>query len=291
MHIFKVTLLMVASKLGHLDVVRYLLKHGADVNTAATQGRRQGTTSLHLAAGAGHVEVARLLLRAGGGVNTKECHGRTPLITAAGHGRMATVRLLLEVAADLTVFTKKGATGLCKAAEHGHCEVVEQLLNCGAPSGPSEGCSPGGKTHLMTPLCQAIGGATPESGVIQLLLERGSAQQFQGEIGRRALLLSVKKDYAFAVADMVGKQSMDPNARTDHGWTLLQIAAHLGHLDTADVLLRHKADPNKSDKHGRTALHVCTTGEVTNLLLQFGANICAKDVSGRTPLVCACKHG
>jgi ankyrin repeat protein len=98
--------------------------------------------------------------------------------------------------------------------------------------------------------------------------------------------------FVFSVQeDMVGKQSMDPNARTDHGWTLLQIAAHLGHLNTADVLLRYKADPNKSDKHGRTALHVCTTGEVTNLLLRFGANICAKDVSGRTPLVCACKHG
>ena len=28
--------------------------------------------------------------------------------------------------------------------------------------------------------------------------------------------------------EMIGTYKMDPNARTDHGWTLLQIAAHLG---------------------------------------------------------------
>jgi ankyrin repeat protein len=164
---------------------------------------------------------------------------------------MDAVQLLLKAKADVRVWTKKGATCLCKAAEHGHKEVVEQLLDCGAPSGPSEGFSPSGKSHMMTPLCQAIGGATPESGVIQMLLERGESSQFLGEIGRRALLLSVKKNYSFAVEEMVGRQEMDPNTRTDHGWTLLQISAHLGHAETAAVLLEYKV----RQRHSNASMH------------------------------------
>ena len=60
---FKNTPLMVAAQLGHLEMVRLLLRHGADPNAYS---KTLHWTPLHYAAHSGHVEILELLLRAGG---------------------------------------------------------------------------------------------------------------------------------------------------------------------------------------------------------------------------------
>ena len=53
--------LMVASKEGHLEVVRLLLESGADKDLA----RNEDWTALFVASESGHLEVVRLLLQCG----------------------------------------------------------------------------------------------------------------------------------------------------------------------------------------------------------------------------------
>lgn len=82
-------------------VVARLIVAGADVHRTGTNG----WTPLHMAAARGHVEKARLLIDAGADVNrrTEIDAGETPLMEAARGGHPETVRLLLEYGADPTL--------------------------------------------------------------------------------------------------------------------------------------------------------------------------------------------
>jgi hypothetical protein len=66
------TTLIEASRRGYLEVVRSLLKRGAEVNTAVNNGR----TPLHWASENGHSEVVKCLLGRGAEVNKANKNGR-----------------------------------------------------------------------------------------------------------------------------------------------------------------------------------------------------------------------
>ena len=73
-------------------------------------------------------------------------------------------------------------------------------------------------------------------------------------------------------------------------------AAELGHAGVVSLLLENKADVNAANKKGRTALSfaVCPSNDggtrresqipVMEHLLSHGADVCRKDVRGRTVL-------
>jgi hypothetical protein len=69
--------------------------------------------------------------------------------------------------------------------------------------------------------------------------------------------------------------------------TPLHAAAHLGHLEIAELLLRHGADVNARGDGGDTPLHEAANNghvEVVELLLKHGADIEAEDASKAKPL-------
>jgi ankyrin repeat protein len=85
------TLLHLACRHGHVEIVALLLAHGADIMARASGG----LTALHLAAGSGHTRVAELLLEKGAEVNAREAyHDSTPLGWAEFHGYKETASFL-----------------------------------------------------------------------------------------------------------------------------------------------------------------------------------------------------
>lgn len=61
------TPLHVAAFMGHMNVVLFLLQHGANPNSTTVRGE----TSLHLAARANQTDILRILLRNGAVVDAK----------------------------------------------------------------------------------------------------------------------------------------------------------------------------------------------------------------------------
>ena len=71
------------------------------------------------------------------------------------------------------------------------------------------------------------------------------------------------------------KDGANPNAKDEHGYTVLRLAAEKGHAEIAKNLLLAWANPNSVDNNGVTALMeaaVSGHSEVVKVLLSKGAN-------------------
>ena len=118
-----------AAERGDLEAVRALLRDGADVNTAQSDGM----TALHWAASRNDAEIARTLLYAGATVRaTTRLGGYTPLHLASRAGSAEVAEQILEAGADPNVYTTTGVSALHFAADADAPEVVALLAAHGA---------------------------------------------------------------------------------------------------------------------------------------------------------------
>ena len=149
-----------ALAMGHLEVARFLLEHGADVDAkdsiertalfsaswsdnveamrlvldfgADTNARYGHWTPLHEAAHNGHYEATRVLLRRNADVDAKGSMDLTPLYYASENGHVKVVQLLIEQGANINAQVPSLGTPLYRASRDGKLEVVRSLLEHGA---------------------------------------------------------------------------------------------------------------------------------------------------------------
>lgn len=110
---FYKTALMVAAAEGNIDLVDYLLAHGASV-TAKDNFK---WTPLHHACHSGQVDVVHTLLLAGADGNAQTWNGATPLMRAVQSGKIEVVRFLLECNVNVTKINKKEKSAVDVAEE------------------------------------------------------------------------------------------------------------------------------------------------------------------------------
>ena len=121
--------LHLAAKSGHIDVAEYLLQHDADVK----HFRLTGHTALHFAAARGDIPLARLMLDAGADIEASQLDGVTPLYISAERGQMYMTRFLIKRGAKVDrPCTEQKRTPLHVASSMGHLAVIEALLMAGA---------------------------------------------------------------------------------------------------------------------------------------------------------------
>lgn len=136
--------IQVAAKLGHLEVVEFLITAGADVN--------QGTpfsTPLLDAIAAGQTEIALKLIAAGADVSlTAEFDCVPPIAIAAIYGTAEIMQALIAAGADVDAIVPRltvgaesvmDSTAIILAARWGQTAVVQTLIQAGADCWGTDG--------------------------------------------------------------------------------------------------------------------------------------------------------
>lgn len=152
------TALQAASQNGHIEVIKILLRHNADVEIEDKDGDRavhhtafgdepgvmellaragadlnarnkRRQTPLHIAVNKGHVGVVKTLLDLGAHPSLQDCEGDTPLHDAISKKRDDMLTILLDHGADITLTNNNGFNALHHAALRGNPSAMRTLLS------------------------------------------------------------------------------------------------------------------------------------------------------------------
>jgi ankyrin repeat protein len=234
---------------GNLEIVQYLVAHGADVNAWS-----QGDTAIDRAACNGHQDIydylypmldedTRRYADKHGPKNLANAIKRKAreanklnekLGDAALYGKTNQVQRFLTAGADPNAITESGKTPLMYAAMYGHKGAIEALLNAGAdPNVAGDEDGEEGQTALMCIASSFF--ASNRAEVIRLLVDRGA----------------------------------DPDQQDDQGQTALMIAGE--NADSVKALLDAGANPDLRDAEGNSAM-MLGNWAIQQLLRQAGAS-------------------
>ena len=239
---------------GHVDVVRFLVSHGADVDHKDSVG---GWTSLHIGAQVGNLAIVELLLRerAAYRLSRRKEDGYTPLMVAcrSGKGGVGVAEYMLRNGADVSQSLEDGTTALLVAAKMGRLHHVELLIRmCGV-------------------------------GIL------GQVSNFKWN----CLHLASRGGHDELVAFLLAQRVFDVNSTCSNEMSSLYIASHHGHAACVDLLIRNGADVDAKNYNGASALYTaCKHGHVhvARTLVSAGADVNVRNSRGSTPLLTACNH-
>ncbi|MCI1696911.1 suppressor of fused domain protein [Aneurinibacillus aneurinilyticus] len=133
------SLLHVAAQGENIELLKFLVQKGLDVNIGRKNDGKRCVTPLHNAAEYGSIKTARWLLECGANIDAGYGLHATPLIEAAMEGKLDMVKLLHAAGADINAFYYIGedesmvrVNALRVAEMEGHKEVAEFLRHHGA---------------------------------------------------------------------------------------------------------------------------------------------------------------
>ncbi|NOU21977.1 MAG: hypothetical protein HOO93_09330 [Methyloglobulus sp.] len=275
------------------EAVKLLLDAGADINANTPLG-----TPLFLAARKSNKAMVTTLIKRGADTLVKDRWGGTVLHAVAQSSQPDEVAdFFLTNGVDVNAKGHNGETALHTALSNNsfgmylttesaqrHISFIENLINHGADVNAVT-------ENGETPLLISIRTNVKDKMAISLLLKNRADPNIHDKEGKTPLIAAVLGG-DMAIVEML----LEAGAKTDGKWgalgTPLHAAAHQGNLAIAELLLHRGADVNAVDCcNGTTVLNTAVemsnpnTEKFVSLLLDWGANVNAKDGSGRTPLI------
>ena len=225
-------LLYVAASAGQLQVVNFLLDHGADINLVSG-----GDTPLNAATAHGNKAMVELLLSRGAEVNARVTTGGTVLHTAVENGFQAVAETLLQHHANVNAPfppSNGGETPLHLAVLKSYPNLVNLLLKYGADINATNGSG-------RTPLFHAINHSRPD--LIQKLLAAGANPNLQSAEGRTPLSYAAEQRTPDIIQQLLDAKA-DPNAGTFNLPLLMSIRQ--GNIQGCELLLAGGASTTRT---------------------------------------------
>ncbi len=278
--------LLIAIRDGNYAQVNKLVRAGADVNAADSDG----TTALMHSVIESDVKVMQLLIASGANVNAKNASGSTALMYAATN--LAKTKLLLDTGADVKVTGKRGATPLSVAvtafgstpvlklltakgahpddslmvpvAQKGDLEAIRFLLSVGVHAGDANTLS-----AAVLGRCEAC---------VRLLVEKGASAQGVKSGGGGVLNETAKRAMP-ELSQFLLDHGASLDSKDREGFTLLMQAvlsmeAPAERDRMVQWLLSMGVDPNATNDRGDTAYQLAARVGIhstLDLLVKAGA--------------------
>jgi Ankyrin repeats (3 copies)/Ankyrin repeats (many copies) len=162
---FETTPLIWAVQGGHLEMVEYLLRHGAYVNLYPTA--RGSGTALYWAAIHGKLSIVRVLLKYGAIVDEYK-DGETAFLAAASEcPGTAVLRELIAAGADIHAVDNGGRNAVMRAAFQRNEKAVKLLVRLGV-----EACSADRESQTAIDLAKELDEDDPASKAIVTFLKQ-----------------------------------------------------------------------------------------------------------------------
>jgi ankyrin repeat protein len=280
---------------GNYRIVKTLL----DTERVNVEARDASSlTPLHIAAQNANDKLVKLLLEHGADPMACDRQGRVPLAMAAAPHNTPTVAvtrsrdsimqcliLLLGYGAKLEYKEGGGETALYAAAASGQCDAVHVLAGFNADVNSTDGT---GHTALHTTSLY-LG----KLEMTRMLLFHGADPNILNWDRQNALWMTRMTKEPAQIAEFLlqngAKMVVDIRRKTP-----LHNAGAVGSADLVSVLMSHGADIHALDMNDSTPLHTAvvepSSSAVIKRLIQYGANVEAKNNRGETPLACAMEH-
>lgn len=309
------TLLHLAARNGHVEMLRYLL-HERRLEPFVTDAVRW--TPLHLAASLDQAAAIRVLVEAGADLEAKLDDGWTPLHLAA-QGHPEAVSALLDTKADLEARLYNHWTPLHLASSGNHAAIALRLLERGAdPRARAVNDWPG--VDRMTRILEErersprpgrdttfdweplhVAADRNSADVVPILLERGADPNALTAGSEAALHLAARKGHLAVLPFLLAARGIDREIRNAGGETPFHVALRSEQWQFATQLARQGArvdalleetGQRKADRW--TALHQAAWDGHTRraeFLVELGADPNAGTAEGQTPLHLAAARG
>jgi ankyrin repeat protein len=212
----KESILRIAEKAGHEELIEIMVKNGA-------KGNPQDTTPLHTAARRGQVKLAEQLINAGVTLHEKNKDGHTALDIAVTQGKLPVIELFFKqpaITIDNTMYHPSGGFYLFhRAAACGHVEIIKLFIKYGVNINYKGGDG-------YTPLhCAAINN---QASMVEFLIKAGAEINAQNDLAQTPLFCAVNAENIEAIKILL-QYGADPHIRSKsyyggEGRTALELA-------------------------------------------------------------------
>ena len=246
----------------------YFLETGIDPNSAKSA---KGSTAVKVAAQNGHLEAVKLLVQHSADVNLASEDGYTAIMNAAQYGHVDTVKFLVEVGADIHKASPSGQTALSRAAafcqlDMWRAEMQDQKLQQQLEAGKWR-CRSSGMRQLQQVLAHMVKGE-PGMRVVMWRADMQDQKRLQqletavdllAELGAKPdmnMLHLAASQNRVQRLKLFLESGIDVNLASEDGYTAIMNAAQNGHLDTVKFLVEAGADIHKASTSGQTALMI-----------------------------------
>ena len=272
-----------------LEVMKFLVSQGADVNEIDSMGRTLLHEIVEYKRPLDVVDVIKYLVSQGADVHAMDDDGETPLHRATKRGFFDAVKCLVSLGADVHAIDYHGDTMLHEGVRFGDSsvELIEYLL--------SQGVDAHAQDHFhATALDRAVGALGEPTNseryercrnIIDLLRKAVGVDESlpETEAAEESVPLS-DEDTSMTELVLPLLNEADTSVLL---YYLLRDAISMNNIELVKFALEQGADVNKASKSGETPLHVAvweSSLDVVKFLVSHGADIHAIGDQGRTPL-------